>query len=94
MTGIKEESYISLNALTQFRDEKGHYHFESDKEAVASYMEEVIAPRRINFNSLQERLDYLVQESIMIRLFLLPMIPILLQKFLILPMLKVLNFQV
>lgn len=63
MTGIKEESYISLNALTQFRDEKGHYHFESDKEAVASYMEEVIAPRRINFNSLQERLDYLVQEK-------------------------------
>lgn len=34
------ETYISLNALTEFKDENGHFNFEADKKAVKAYIDE------------------------------------------------------
>ena len=38
MSKTSSEKYISLNALTKFKDEDGKYHFQSDKEAVQEYI--------------------------------------------------------
>lgn len=58
-----KEAYISLNALTQFKDQHGHYHFDADKEAVKLYMTEQVEPRLLKFASISEKLAYLVKNN-------------------------------
>lgn len=59
----ENESYISLNALTQFKDKDGHYNFTADKKAVELYIENVIKPNRMTFKDEKDRIDYLVKEK-------------------------------
>ncbi|MCR8967328.1 class 1b ribonucleoside-diphosphate reductase subunit alpha [Streptococcus zalophi] len=54
------EKYLSLNAMTRFKDKNGNYLFSADKEAVSSYLEEYIKPNTMAFNSLSEKIDYLI----------------------------------
>lgn len=58
-----KDAYISLNALTQFKDKHGHYHFDADKEAVQLYMREQVEPRLLKFASISEKLAYLVENN-------------------------------
>lgn len=57
------QSYISLNALTRFKDERGHYNFAADKQAVKRYIEEEIEPKLMKFGSVSERLAYMVENK-------------------------------
>lgn len=56
-------SYLSLNALTRFKKPDGSYHFDSDKEAVRRYLEEHVSPNQMAFNSLEDKLAYLINEG-------------------------------
>lgn len=60
---INNDSYISLNALAKFKDEKGNYNFKADKEATKQYLENHIEPRMKKFASLEEKLAYLVDND-------------------------------
>lgn len=60
---LNHDSYISLNALTKFKDEKGNYNFKADKEATKQYLENHIEPRMKKFASLEEKLAYLVDNN-------------------------------
>ena len=60
---LNHDSYISLNALTKFKDEKGNYNFKADKEATKQYLENHIEPRMKKFASLEEKLAYLVDND-------------------------------
>ncbi len=60
---LNNDSYISLNALTKFKDEKGNYNFKADKEATKQYLENYIEPRMKKFASLEEKLAYLVDND-------------------------------
>lgn len=60
---LNHDSYISLNALTKFKDEKGNYNFKADKEATKQYLENYIEPRMKKFASLEEKLAYLVDNN-------------------------------
>ncbi|MEX1372430.1 class 1b ribonucleoside-diphosphate reductase subunit alpha [Lactobacillus helveticus] len=60
---LNHDSYISLNALTKFKDEKGNYNFKADKEATKQYLENHIEPRMKKFASLEEKLVYLVDNN-------------------------------
>ena len=60
---LNNDSYISLNALTKFKDEKGNYNFKADKEATKQYLENHIEPRMKKFVSLEEKLAYLVDNN-------------------------------
>lgn len=60
---LNNDSYISLNALTKFKDEKGNYNFKADKEATKQYLENHIEPRMKKFASLEEKLAYLVDND-------------------------------
>lgn len=60
---LNNDSYISLNALTKFKDEKGNYNFKADKEATKQYLENHIEPRMKKFASLEEKLAYLVDNN-------------------------------
>lgn len=60
---LNYDSYISLNALTKFKDEKGNYNFKADKEATKQYLENHIEPRMKKFASLEEKLAYLVDNN-------------------------------
>ncbi|MFH4427870.1 class 1b ribonucleoside-diphosphate reductase subunit alpha [Lactobacillus helveticus] len=60
---LNNDSYISLNALTKFKDEKGNYNFKADKEATKQYLENYIEPRMKKFASLEEKLAYLVDNN-------------------------------
>ena len=42
---LNNDSYISLNALAKFKDEKGNYNFKADKEATKQYLENHIEKR-------------------------------------------------
>ncbi|MGT2887907.1 class 1b ribonucleoside-diphosphate reductase subunit alpha [Streptococcus didelphis] len=59
----QKKNYRSYNALTRFKDDNGKYHFDADKQAISAYLEEEIYPNTLNFNSLKEKLDYLVREN-------------------------------
>lgn len=63
MSKTSSEKYISLNALTKFKDENGKYHFQSDKEAVQEYIKTQIEPSMIKFSTLEEKLKYLVDNN-------------------------------
>lgn len=60
---LNNDSYISLNALAKFKDEKGNYNFKADKEATKQYLENYIEPRMKKFASLEEKLAYLVDND-------------------------------
>ncbi len=60
---LNNDSYISLNALAKFKDEKGNYNFKADKEATKQYLENYIEPRMKKFASLEEKLAYLVDNN-------------------------------
>ena len=60
---LNNDSYISLNALAKFKDEKGNYNFKADKEATKRYLENHIEPRITKFASLEEKLAYLVDND-------------------------------
>lgn len=60
---LNNDSYISLNALAKFKDEKGNYNFKADKEATKQYIENYIEPRMKKFASLEEKLAYLVDND-------------------------------
>lgn len=60
---LNNDSYISLNALAKFKDEKGNYNFKADKEATKQYLENHIEPRMKKFASLEEKLAYLVDND-------------------------------
>lgn len=60
---LNHDSYISLNALTKFKDEKENYNFKADKEATKQYLENHIEPRMKKFASLEEKLAYLVDNN-------------------------------
>lgn len=60
---LNNDSYISLNALAKFKDEKGNYNFKADKEATKQYLENHIEPRMKKFASLEEKLAYLVDNN-------------------------------
>lgn len=57
------ETYISLNALTEFKDENGHFNFEADKKAVKAYIDEKINPNTKKFKSFRERLNFLIDND-------------------------------
>lgn len=57
------ETYISLNALTEFKDENGHFNFEADKKAVKAYIDEKINPNTKKFKSFRERLIFLIDND-------------------------------
>lgn len=63
MSKTSSEKYISLNALTKFKDENGKYHFQSDKEAVQEYIKTQIEPSMMKFSTLEEKLKYLVDNN-------------------------------
>lgn len=63
MSKTSSEKYISLNALTKFKDEDGKYHFQSDKEAVQEYIKTQIEPSMMKFSTLEEKLKYLVDNN-------------------------------
>lgn len=60
---LNNDSYISLNALAKFKDEKGNYNFKADKEATKQYLKNHIEPRMKKFASLEEKLAYLVDND-------------------------------
>ena len=60
---LNNDSYISLNALAKFKDEKGNYNFKADTEATKQYLENHIEPRMKKFASLEEKLAYLVDND-------------------------------
>lgn len=60
MSNDSTNSYISLNALAQFKDADGKYHFDVDKQAAKTYIDQEIAPKCMKFSSIEERLNYLV----------------------------------
>lgn len=60
---LNNDSYISLNALAKFKDEKENYNFKADKEATKQYLENHIEPRMKKFASLEEKLAYLVDND-------------------------------
>lgn len=63
MNNQHKEAYISLNALTQFKDQHGHYHFDADKEAVKLYMQAQIMPKLLKFKDIPAKLTYLVENN-------------------------------
>lgn len=59
----RTKDYLAYNALTRYKDKDGLYHFEADKEAINSYMEEEVRPNSLVFESLTEKLKYLVENQ-------------------------------
>lgn len=59
----QSDRYLSLNALSSFKDADGHYNFGKDKEAVAAYMEDFVQPHSRTFASVKERLNFLFEHD-------------------------------
>lgn len=55
--------YIKLNNQVIIKDKQGKYQLEKDKEALKSYIEEYINPRMKEFNNIEERLSYLIENK-------------------------------
>ena len=54
---------LELNNQVIIKDEFGRYQLEKDKEALKSYIEEYVTPKLMKFNSLEERLSYLIKNN-------------------------------
>ena len=55
--------YHALNAMLNLYDKAGRIQFEKDKDAVAAFMAQHVAPNSVAFASPQARLDYLLAEG-------------------------------
>ncbi len=55
--------YIKLNNEVIIKDENGKYQLEKDIEALNSYLDEHIYPRMKKFNTFEERLTFLLENS-------------------------------
>ncbi|CCG88126.1 ribonucleoside-diphosphate reductase alpha chain [Erwinia piriflorinigrans CFBP 5888] len=55
--------YHALNAMLNLYDENGHIQFEKDKEATRQYFIQHVIPHSVQFNSIAERLQFLVAEG-------------------------------
>ena len=56
-------NWIKLNNQVIIKDEDGKYQLEKDKEALYSYIKEYVTPRLREFNSIEERLEYLIENN-------------------------------
>lgn len=56
-------NWIKLNNQVIIKDEDGKYQLEKDKEALDSYIKEYVTPRLREFNSIEERLEYLIENN-------------------------------
>ena len=57
------ESPQSLNAYLNLYDEDGNIQFDKDKEAARQYFLQHVNKNTVYFNSLEEKLDYLVEND-------------------------------
>lgn len=55
--------YHSLNAMLNLYDADGNIQFEKDKEATRQYYLQHVLPNTVKFDSVGERLQYLVSEG-------------------------------
>ena len=55
--------YIKLNNEVMIKDKDGKYQLDKDIEALNSYLDEYIYPQIKEFNSIEERLDFLVRNK-------------------------------
>lgn len=56
-------NWIELNNQVIIKDEHGKYQLEKDIEALNCYLDEYIKPRLKVFDSLEDRLKYLVEND-------------------------------
>jgi ribonucleoside-diphosphate reductase alpha chain len=56
-------NYIKLNNQVIIKDDQGKYQLEKDQEALKSYIKEYITPRLKCFKSIEERLNYLIENK-------------------------------
>ena len=56
-------SYHNLNALVNLYDAEGHMQLGKDRDAAKAYFLEHINPNTVFFHSLQEKLDYLIENG-------------------------------
>lgn len=56
-------NWIELNNQVIIKDNEGRYQLEKDKEALESYLNEYVNPRLKKFNSIEERLKYLIEND-------------------------------
>ncbi|MBN1086788.1 class 1b ribonucleoside-diphosphate reductase subunit alpha [Erwinia aphidicola] len=55
--------YHALNAMLNLYDAEGHIQFEKDREATRQYFIQHVIPNSVRFDSIAERLQYLVSEG-------------------------------
>ena len=55
--------WIELNNQVVIRDDNGRLQLDKDKEALKAYLDEHIEPKTYKFNSLKERIDFLVENN-------------------------------
>lgn len=67
---IKEKTYFKLNNLLNIPDKEGKIQLAKDKEAVKAYFLEYINPKTMFFYTLDEKLDYLVENNYISKDFL------------------------
>ncbi|MEG0856010.1 MAG: ribonucleoside-diphosphate reductase subunit alpha, partial [Terrisporobacter sp.] len=56
-------NWIELNNQVIIKDNQGKYQLEKDKEALESYITDFVTPRLKKFNSLEDRLTYLIENN-------------------------------
>lgn len=56
-------NWIELNNKVIIKDNEGKYQLDKDKEALESYLNEYVNPRLKKFNSIEERLKYLIEND-------------------------------
>jgi len=56
-------NWIELNNQVIIKDEEGKYQLEKDKEALESYLNEYVNKRLKKFKSIEERLNYLIEND-------------------------------
>ena len=53
-------NWIKLNNQVIIKNKQGKYQLDKDKEALESYLKEYVTPRLKKFNSLEDKLEYLI----------------------------------
>ncbi|WP_101773242.1 class 1b ribonucleoside-diphosphate reductase subunit alpha [Peptostreptococcus faecalis] len=56
-------SYIELNNEVIVRDQKGRYQLEKDKEGLNLYLSDSISARKLNFDSVKSKMEYLLDNN-------------------------------
>jgi len=60
---VKNETYRGLNAQLNLFGDDGRIQLEKDKEAAHAYFLEVVNPNTVFFHTLEEKIDYMVDEG-------------------------------